>query len=96
MVGESFLSWRSGLISEQCFLRARDGIARAGLPVSLPAAMAPAALRALMARDKKNVGSEVRLALLEALGRSVFDRTVSEPLLSEALELIQPDAGRHA
>jgi 3-dehydroquinate synthetase len=49
-----------------------------------------------MARDKKNVGSEVRLALLEALGRSVFDRTVSEPLLSEALELIQPDAGRHA
>lgn len=96
MVGESFVSWKSGLISEQCFLRARDGIARAGLPVSLPAAMPPAALRALMARDKKNVGSEVRLALLEAVGRSVFDRTVGEPLLTAALELIQPGAGRYA
>lgn len=90
MAGESFLSWKVGLISEESFLRARDGIARAGLPVSLPAGMPAAALRLLMARDKKNVGSEVRLVLLEAIGKACFDRIAPEEILTEALEFIQP------
>lgn len=90
MAGEALLSWKLGLISEESFARARAGIAHAGLPTVLPQRMPTAKLRELIARDKKNVGAEVRFVLLEKIGQACFDQVVPEPLIEEALEAIQP------
>jgi len=89
MVGEALISWRSGRISEGEFLAVRAGIGRAGLPVSLPTPFPVAELRQLLARDKKNIGSQVRWVLLDGIGACSFDLSVPEALVVEALTAIQ-------
>ena len=90
MVAESFLSWKDNRISQGDFDMIRSGIERAGLPVRLPCAIAPTDLRNAMSRDKKNVGSQLRWVLLDSIGTATFDAVLSEPLVEEALAIIQP------
>ena len=90
MVGEAYLSWKTGRISEEAFAAIRSGISQAGLPVELPKAIDAAELRRLLARDKKNVGSEIRWVLLDRIGQACFDAVVPDALLTEALKIIQP------
>lgn len=90
MAAEALISWKVGLISEESFKRATSGIAQAGLPVVLPARMPAAKLRSLMARDKKNIGAQVRLVLLKQIGEACYDQIVPDPVLNEALASIQP------
>ena len=90
MVAESYLSWKSGRISEDVFHTIRRGIVHAELPIELPVAIAANELQRFIVRDKKNVGREVRWVLLERIGKACFDIVVPENLVTEALESIQP------
>lgn len=59
---------------------------RAGLPVKLPPAAAPARLRELMAVDKKNQHGRLRLVLLEGIGRAVVTAEFKDADLNAVLE----------
>lgn len=87
MVMAADLSRRLGWMAEEEYLRARDLVRRAGLPVNAPAQLDPATLHRLMAVDKKVQGGRLRLVLLKAIGRAVvtaeFDRAALDATLAE-------------
>lgn len=60
-------------------------LSRLGLPVTVPAGTDADSLMATMARDKKNLGGVLLLALPDRLGRAAL-RPVPAPLLREALD----------
>jgi 3-dehydroquinate synthase len=90
MVAEAYIAHRIGKLSEEGYARTRAGIAAAGLPVTLPTHFDEPRLRALMARDKKNVGGHLKWSLIEGIGRAVFDMTAPDEIVGEALAVIQP------
>lgn len=90
MYGESYISHRAGKISAADLSTIDAGLRAAGLPARLPFAIPTADLRALISKDKKNVGGQVKWTLLERIGSAVFDIVVPEELIVEALSAIQP------
>jgi 3-dehydroquinate synthase len=78
------LSRRLGLIHGNDVTRVRALIGRAGLPVNGPA-LAPEALMALMAVDKKAAQGKLRFVVLEGLGRAALRGGVDERLVREAI-----------
>jgi len=92
MYGESYISHRAGKISAADLSTIDAGLRAAGLPARLPFAIPTADLRALISKDKKNVGGQVKWTLLERIGSAVFDIVVPEELIVEALSAIQPGA----
>ena len=92
MYGEAYISHRIGKISAADLTTIEVSLRTAGLPARLPFAIPTAELRALLAKDKKNVGGQVKWALLERIGSALFDIVVPEELIVEALSAIQPGA----
>jgi 3-dehydroquinate synthase len=90
MAGESYLSYRGGRISRSELETVVSGITQAGLPVKLPVALPVTALRSTLAHDKKNVGGAVKWTLLDRIGQAAFDISVSEDLILDSLNEIQP------
>jgi 3-dehydroquinate synthase len=92
MYGESYISHRAGKISAADLTTIDAGLKSAGLPTRLPFAIPIADLRALIAKDKKNVGGQIKWTLLERIGSAIFDVVAPEELVIEALSAIQPGA----
>jgi 3-dehydroquinate synthase len=92
MYGEAYISHRIGKISAADLTTIDAGLTTAGLPARLPFAIPAAELRALISKDKKNVGGQVKWTLLERIGSALFDIVVPEELIVETLSAIQPGA----
>jgi 3-dehydroquinate synthase len=84
MVMAAELSQREGLIGAPDVRRLRDLIQRAGLPTSGPA-IAPDAMHALMAVDKKASKGTVRFVLLEAIGQARLSGEISRANVDSAV-----------
>jgi 3-dehydroquinate synthetase len=65
---------------------------RAGLPIRC-LGLAPAAIRAAMASDKKKSRGTLKFVLPRRVGEVVWGQTVPEPALTEILETITHDPG---
>lgn len=85
MVMAADLSWRLGWISADDAGRARDLIARAGLPVSPPAEMTAEQFMSLMSVDKKVQSGKVRFILMRRLGDAVIESDIDPTLLQQTL-----------
>ncbi|BCX82083.1 3-dehydroquinate synthase [Methylomarinovum caldicuralii] len=84
------LSARLGLLSRRDVQRIESLLARAGLPTVPPAAMDAEAFLRHMAVDKKNRDGQIRLILLEEIGRATLPR----PVPRESLEATLHEYGR--
>lgn len=85
MCAAADLSARLGWITRADRERAEALIARAGLPVRLPAAISPERYLELMAVDKKVQGGRVRLVLLEGIGTAALTASYGERALGETI-----------
>jgi len=79
------LSERLGLLTHHDVERIVALIARAGLPVVPPDGLDAENFLTLMAVDKKNVDGQLRLILLEAIGRATLPTSVPLELLKTTL-----------
>ena len=78
------LSKRLGWISDADRERVFSLVARAGLPTA-PPEIATEQFLGLMAVDKKALGGQVRLVLLQSLGKAIISADYSDKLLTAAL-----------
>ncbi|OFE13643.1 3-dehydroquinate synthase [Pseudohongiella acticola] len=85
MVMAADLSWRLGWISADDASRARDLVARAGLPVCPPPEMTADQFMSLMSVDKKVQAGKVRFILLRGLGDAVVESDIDPDLLRQTL-----------
>ncbi len=89
MVMAADCSARLGWITPDIATRARDLIARAGLPVKPPAGMTVEGFKDLMGHDKKVAKGQLRLVLLRGLGAAVltadFDAAALDATLAAAV-----------
>ena len=85
MVMAADLSHRMGLLDAQSAVAIKAIIARAGLPVEPPGDLTPERFISLMAKDKKSEKGSIKFILLEAIGRSVFNRTAPTEALNATL-----------
>ncbi|MEY4668128.1 MAG: hypothetical protein RL518_827 [Pseudomonadota bacterium] len=92
MFGEAYISHRIGKLSMTDLNTIDAGLRAAGLPTRLPVSIPTAELRALISKDKKNVGGNVKWTLLDGIGSALFDVVIPEELIVEALSAIQPGA----
>jgi len=79
------LSRRLGWLAKSDFDRIEALIAAAGLPVLSPAEIDGPKMQELMAVDKKVQGGQVRLVLLQGIGRATVTADVSPALLDQTL-----------
>jgi 3-dehydroquinate synthase len=79
------LSMRKGWLMPQDVERIIALIQRAGLPVSPPAALDAERFLELMAVDKKNLDGQIRLILLEKIGKATLPIYVDRSLLEMTL-----------
>jgi 3-dehydroquinate synthase len=77
-------SCRLGMIDRAVNARMRDVVARAGLPTEAPKIGAARAL-ALVQMDKKVLSGQLRLVLLEKLGRAIVTPTYPQSVLDAVL-----------
>ena len=75
-----------GWLSEQDVARTIDLIARAGLPVDLPASLSSDEMLRHMQVDKKNRDGKIRLVLLEEIGKAVVTDDFDAQLLTQVLK----------
>jgi 3-dehydroquinate synthase len=92
MYGEAYISYRVGKLSLADLTTIDTGLTAAGLPTRLLKSIPAGELRALISKDKKNVGGQVKWTLLERIGSAVFDVVISEDVIGESLAAIQPGA----
>jgi 3-dehydroquinate synthase len=85
MVMAADLSHRMGLLDAPSARTIKALVARAGLPVAPPDDMTPEQFIALMAKDKKAEKGSMKFILLEAIGRSIYNRTAPPELLEATL-----------
>jgi 3-dehydroquinate synthase len=85
MCAAADLSARMGWISTEGCERARTLIARAGLPVGLPAEIDPDRFVGLMAVDKKVEAGQLRLVLLDGIGSSLVTANFDPQALRETI-----------
>jgi len=78
------LSKRLGWISDADRERVVNLMTQAGLPTA-PPEIAAEQLLSLMAVDKKALGGQVRLVLLESLGKAIISADYGEDLLTATL-----------
>lgn len=79
-------SLRLGLIDQGVQERGLALLERAGLPTAPPPEMTPDTFLQYMARDKKASGGEIRLILLDGIGRSHVSADYNRSKLQETLE----------
>ncbi|MFO7338793.1 MAG: 3-dehydroquinate synthase [Lysobacteraceae bacterium] len=85
MVLAARLSARLGLAPEADTARLEALLRACGLPVALPAGLAPEALLARMRLDKKNLAGQLRLVLWRGIGRAEVVPGVDEARVLEVL-----------
>lgn len=85
MVMAADLSRRLGWLSAEDAARARDLVARAGLPVCPPPQMTAGQFVSLMSVDKKVQSGKVRFILLRRLGDAVIESDIDPALLHQTL-----------
>lgn len=85
MVMAADLSRRMGWISADDAVRARQLVARAGLPVCPPPAITADQFMSLMSVDKKVQSGKVRFILLRRLGEAVIESDIDPVLLQQTL-----------
>ena len=79
------LSARTGRLADADALRVRELLASAGLPVD-PPRLGRARMQELMAMDKKVKGGQVRLVLLDGIGKAVVTAEYPPEALASLLE----------
>lgn len=79
------LSKRMGWLSDADMKRIIALLKLTGLPVEPPKEMSTAQFIDLMTVDKKNIDGEIRLILLESIGKATLPLGVSQPLLEQTL-----------
>jgi len=79
------LSRRLGWLTDHDVQRIIDLLVKAQLPVKPPKALSAERFLALMAVDKKNVDGQIRVILLEKIGRACLPINVKEELIKETL-----------
>ena len=79
------MSRRLGWLEAVDLERVEALVAAAGLPIRPPSDITVERYLEIMSRDKKNVGGQIRLVLLEALGRAVVTRDFPSETLRETL-----------
>jgi 3-dehydroquinate synthase len=84
MVMAAELSARLGLVEGAFARRIESLVARAGLPVRGPAALAPERYLELMRVDKKAQGGDIRFVLLDGEGRATV-RTAPEAVVADVI-----------
>ncbi|HEY5898357.1 MAG TPA: 3-dehydroquinate synthase [Burkholderiales bacterium] len=89
MVIAASLSASAGLLPQADADRLRGMVSRAGLPVRPPQIALERWLE-LMAIDKKSVGGQVRLVLLERIGRARLESAVDPRLIRAAIAAATP------
>lgn len=85
MVMAADLSFRQGLIASDDLTRARNLIAKAGLPVVAPDNISQDRFLSLMGLDKKVLDGRLRLILLRAIGDAFVTEDISMPDLHSLL-----------
>jgi len=80
------MSVRMGWLESSQQHRGVELIERAGLPVKPPADLTSEAMKALMSRDKKVQDGQIRLILLQAIGRAATCDTFDPQLLDQTLQ----------
>ncbi|MGJ0483692.1 MAG: 3-dehydroquinate synthase [Methylomicrobium sp.] len=79
------LSMRKGWLAQQDVQRIIGLIQRAGLPITPPAELDTERFLELMAVDKKNLDGQIRLILLEQIGKATLPIYVDRALLESTL-----------
>lgn len=90
MSAACYIARHRGLLTDAEWQECVSGIARAGLPLSLPHAIESKELLDLLTLDKKNVGGAPRWTLLTAIGSVVVDQEVPLDTVHQAISHIQP------
>lgn len=85
MICEAYISTRIAGLSEDCLKEIKENILWYFSFQELNA-MDDHRILELMRHDKKNSGGEIRMVLLEDIGDSVYDKTVSTGLILESLK----------
>ncbi len=90
VVAASYISWKRNLISEEIFYEIRDMSVGFDLPITYDGLEMEDILQA-MKKDKKMIGGQNRLILLNKLGRAYIDETVTDDEIKDALKFIRFD-----
>jgi len=80
------LSQRKGFLTAQDVTRIIDLFKRANLPIQTPSELSAAQFVELMAVDKKNVDGDIRVILLEAIGKATLPMAVDSSSLTQTLQ----------
>jgi 3-dehydroquinate synthase len=80
------LSCRLGHISRKDLMRGIHLLERSGLPTSLPKQLSTDDYLQLMAVDKKNIDGEIRVIVLETMGRAGLPVSIDSALLKKTIE----------
>ncbi len=86
MIMAADFSHRLGWLDGGELERVVDIVRRAGLPTAPPADLGVEQFRRLMAVDKKARRGQLRLVLLQGIGRAVLTSSFPDPLLDETLD----------
>ncbi|MFA7231554.1 MAG: 3-dehydroquinate synthase [Victivallaceae bacterium] len=79
------LSALTGMVSESEAARQKELLLRLGLPCSVPASYKPDEILAAMGRDKKKVGSKLKLVLPVSIGEVKVTNDISHELILQAI-----------
>jgi shikimate kinase / 3-dehydroquinate synthase len=90
LVAAAWLSQAMGLADAGLLAAVTACLERAGLPTRCPG-LAPAAIRAAMASDKKKAGGQLKFVLPKAVGEVVWGVTVDENTLAEVLRWLSAE-----
>lgn len=80
------LSQRKGFLTAHDVARIIDLFKRANLPIQTPAELSATQFVELMAVDKKNVDGDIRVILLEAIGKATLPMAVDSSSLTQTLQ----------
>lgn len=86
MICESWISMKKTGLAERDFEKIRSFLTRVFGEIELPETAFPTLLET-MRHDKKNVGGEIRFALLKKIGQPEIDVAVDEKLILESLKM---------
>jgi len=81
------LSARHGWLSTEAVQRTEKLLQQAGLPTTPPGSMNETQFRELMSIDKKVIAGNLRLVLLENMGKAIITGDFRQELLSETLNM---------
>ncbi len=90
LIGESYLSYMSGYLSEKDLAYIEKSVADAGLPTRCAMQFSQDDMFSLLHTDKKNQSGVVKWTLLSEIGLACIDQVIDEVVIRKALQYIQP------